>query len=156
MEVIFNQHIGNLVDKVDSYAKSGAAVDLKEAFSYYAYDVTGHLAFNQSFNTQVTSDPALLPPLSGHFFLGNLYGSVANLLPWIRNWTSWHPFVRRMIDSRKQLARQAAECVDKAIENHKSDERVRSLITSLIDAKDPVTGAKLSKPEISSEAFGFL
>ncbi|KIY04073.1 uncharacterized protein Z520_00765 [Fonsecaea multimorphosa CBS 102226] len=156
MEVIFNEHIGNLVHKVDDHAQSGHVMDLKEAFSYYAYDVTGHLAFNQSFNTQNQSDPDLLPPLWGHFFLGNLYGSVAHLLPWIRDWTSWHPFVKKMIQNRIQLRTQAAVCVERAISNHKEGETVRSLITSLIDAEDPATGAKLSQDEINSEAFGFL
>lgn len=156
MEIIFNQHVGNLVDKVENNSRSGSAMDLKEAFSYYAYDVTGHLAFNQSFNTQVLSNPALLPPLSGHFFLGNMYGSVANLLPWFRNWTSWHPFVRKMINSRRQMAQQAAECVRRAIQNHKEGDNVRTLITTLIDAKDPETGARLTQDEINSEAFGFL
>ncbi|KIW17543.1 hypothetical protein PV08_04737 [Exophiala spinifera] len=156
MEPIFNQNISNLISKFGACADSAAIVDLKIVFTYYAYDLTGKLAFNEDFNTQVTDDENLVPPFSDHFLLGNMYGSVANLLPWIRDWTAWHPFVKRIIQSRRQMGLQAARCVNKAIAHHKKDESVRTLLTSLIDAKDPETGATLTADEINSEAFGFL
>lgn len=156
MEVVFDEHITNLVSKVESYAASGAVLDLKEALSFYGYDFTGHISFNKHFNTQQLSDPKSLPPLNGHLLLGNLYGTVAHLLPHIRTVTAWHPEIRRLIRSRKELAAEAAKHVSDALQNHKEDEKVRTLMTSLIDAKDPETGAKLDLAELNAEAFAFL
>lgn len=156
VEGIFDMHINNLLLKLEQHALSGQVLDLKQALSFYGYDITGHLAFSTQYNTQVLNDPDELPPLNDHFLLGNMYGSVANLLPQIRTMTSWHPWVKRLHNSRAALAQNASDRVADAIRNHKSDEKIRTLLTSLIDARDPETGAKLDVAEINSEAFGFL
>jgi len=156
MEAIFDIHINNLIQKVKEHAQSGAVLDLKSALGFYGYDVTGQLAFDREFNTQVVDDPGQLPPLCDHFLMGNLYGAVANLLPYIRTYTSWIPWCRQLAESRATIAKTASESVQHAIANHKSDSPARTLLTSLINAKDPETGAKLSVDEINSEAFGFL
>jgi hypothetical protein len=83
-------------------------------------------------------------------------GSIVKLLPHIRTLTSWLPFVRRLHKSRAALAMTARRSVADAIENYKSGEKVHTLLNRLIEAKDPVTGAKLDVDEINSEAFGFL
>ncbi|KAH8816733.1 putative benzoate 4-monooxygenase cytochrome P450 [Xylogone sp. PMI_703] len=156
MEAIFDIHINNLMQKVKNHAESGTVLDLKSALGFYGYDVTGQLAFDREFSTQVVDDPEQLPPLCNHFLMGNLYGAVGNLLPYIRTYTSWIPWCRQLAESRAALAKTAAESVQHAIANHKSDTPNRTLLTSLINAKDPETGAKLSVEEINSEAFGFL
>ncbi|KEF63430.1 uncharacterized protein A1O9_01408 [Exophiala aquamarina CBS 119918] len=156
MEATFDIHITNLVERVRQAAETGLPLDLKSAFAFYGYDVTGQLAFDTEFSTQSRHDPTELPPLNDHFLLGNVYGSVANLLPQIKICTSWIPWVRSLQQSRKKLAQTASDCVRHAIANHKKDGPARTLLTSLIDAKDPETGATLSVSEINSEAFGFL
>jgi len=157
MEPTFDLHIHNLLAKVNESVNSQDIIDLKETFSYYSYDVTGQLAFNIHFNTQNMNLPKMLPPLIGHFQLGNMYGSVANLLPHVRTFASWLPipWVQRLVKSRKALAEMAASCVTSAIETRKN-EKTDTLLTSLIDAVDPETGAKLTVADICSEAFGFL
>jgi len=156
MEAIFDIHIGHLVDRVREAAETGNTLDLKSAFAFYGYDVTGQLAFDTEFNTQVKHDPKDLPPLNDHFLLGNIYGSIANLLPHIKTCTTWVPWVHALQDSRKKLAGLASTCVNHAVANHKQGGPARTLLTSLINAKDPETGATLSISEINSEAFGFL
>lgn len=131
-------------------------MDLKQALSFYGYDVTGHSAFNTQYNTQVINDPDELPPLNDYFSLGNMYGSVANLLPHIRTLTPWHPWVNHLHKSRATLAQNASDRVADAIRNHKSDENIPTLLTSLIDARDPEIGVKLNVTEINSEVFAFL
>jgi benzoate 4-monooxygenase len=109
MEAIFDIHINNLMQKVKEHAESGAVLDLKRALGFYGYDVTGQLAFDREFSTQVVDNPDLLPDLCDHFLMGNLYGAVANLLPYIRTYTSWIPWCRRLAESRATLAKTASE-----------------------------------------------
>jgi hypothetical protein len=42
VEVVLDEHITNLVAKVESYAISGAVLDFKEALSFHGYDFKGH------------------------------------------------------------------------------------------------------------------
>lgn len=156
MEAVFDIHIANLIARVHEAAGNGTNLDLKGAFAFYGYDVTGQLAFDTEFNTQTRHNPAELPPLNDHFLLGNLYGSIANLLPYVKACTSRIPWVRELQQSRMKLAQTASDSVDHAIANHKEHQPARTLLTSLIDAKDPETGETLSASEINSEAFGFL
>lgn len=46
--------------------------------------------------------------------------------------------------------------VSDALQNHKGNEEVRTLLTSLFDAEEPETGAKLDLVELNAETFAFL
>jgi cytochrome P450 len=160
MEDIFNRHIDNIRTKVDKYVQSGEAFDLKEIMSYYGYDVTGELSFSTQYGSQEADDPTRLPPINDHVLLSCMYGSVADLLPvpTLRTITSWVPsaWIQGLLKSRAYLRDNAGRCVKAAIEDHKTDKKAHNLLTQLIEAKDPETGAELDFAEIASEAFGFL
>ncbi|KAL2849878.1 cytochrome P450 [Aspergillus pseudoustus] len=156
MESMFDRHIANLMGSMEKHAKNGTVLDLKQALAFYGYDITGQLAFDHNFETQVMDDPDKMPPLNDHFFLGNIYGCVANLLPWVRSWTAWLPWVQKMIKSRVELTGVAAECIARAMKRHDNEAEPGTLLAALIGATNPDTGEKLTADEINSESFLFL
>lgn len=153
---MFDRHIDYLLTNLDRHSADGTAIDLKQALAFYGYDITGQLAFDTDFQTQLNEDPSRLPPLNDHFFLGNLYGCVADLLPTFATITAWHPWVAGLIKSRHELIALADSCVKQGIDNKKDKSNAGTLLEALITAKDPETGKELSKDEITSESFLFL
>ena len=155
MENIFDGHITILLQRLDKFAESGEVFDLKEAISFFTYDMIGELAFGTNFESQKAADPNNLPPIPDHVLLACMIGIMSDLLPYSKAVVAWLPFTwsRRLINGRDKLRKQAVSCVDAALS--KEDGR-QNLLTHLIQARDPDTGAPLTKANISSEAFGFL
>jgi hypothetical protein len=155
MEYIFDGHVGVLLERLDEFANSAASFDLKDAISFFTYDMIGELAFGTNFESQKAGDPDNLPPIPDHVLLACMIGIMSNLLPFSKSFVAWLPFTwcRRLVNGRIKLRNQAVSCVDVAIS--KADGN-KNLLTHLIAAKDAETGASLTKADISSEAFGFL
>lgn len=61
--------------------------------------------------------------------------------------------MRRLVKSRNALKLTCAECVEEKISHLHAR---ADLLQSLVYAKDPATGAKLTEEEINSEAFAML
>lgn len=159
MEVVFDRHTMNLREKLESYAETGEIFDLKVIFAFYAYDVLGELAFSTQFNSQQLDDPAQLPPINDHIFLASLYGSLPSLLPYSMRWSRYLPipWLQGLLRSRLKIRNKVSECVRKEIvEQKERPDKNKNLLTHLIAAKDPDTGAELTEDEICSEAFAFL
>lgn len=160
MEGIFDRHISELRKQIEEYAVSGEQFDLKELIAYYAYDIIGELAFSRDFGTLRSRDPADLPPINDHIFLGCMYGMLPNLLPYSMRLTKYIPlpYVQKMLKSRLRLRNTTAECVAVEMARSKDPQQntEKNLLTQLIDAKDPESGAGLTHTDVASEAFGFL
>jgi cytochrome P450 len=155
MENIFDSHIAVLLKRLDRFGESGETFDLKEAISFFTYDMIGELAFGTNFESQKAADPANLPPIPDHVLLACMIGIMSNLLPYSKSVVAWLPFSwsRRLVDGRVKLREQAVSCVDAAMGKEDGN---KNLLTHLIQARDADTGASLTKADISSEAFGFL
>jgi cytochrome P450 len=155
MEHISAGHTAVLLERLDKLAASGKALDLKEAISFFTYDMIGELAFGTNFDSQKAGDPENLPPIPDHILLACMIGIMSSLLPYSKAVVAWLPFAwcRRLINGRTKLRNQAVACVDAAMS--KEDDN-KNLLTHLIEAKDPDTGTSLTKADIRSEAFGFL
>ncbi|KAK5056690.1 hypothetical protein LTR84_012222 [Exophiala bonariae] len=156
MEEYIDRHIEKLLEVLEGQAKTGEAFDLKEFFAFYMLDVLGDLAFSQSFNAQVDQKPEKLPPINDHVFLACLMGMMPEMLPYLRAAAAWTPlpWLRRLFRARAQLKSLTAQCVRRRL-----DEKVngrKDLLTSLINAVDPVTGAKLTEIDINTEAFAMI
>jgi benzoate 4-monooxygenase len=160
MEEIFNRHIAQMREKLDSYANSGEIFDLKNIVAFYAYDVLGELAFDTQFDSQVKDNVENLPPINDHILLGCLYGSLPFLLPYSMKISGFLPVtgLQKLNRSRQRIRETVASCISTMFQKISEDEGIESntLLTQLIKAEDPETGRKLTTTEISSEAFGFL
>ncbi|KAH8815492.1 cytochrome P450 [Xylogone sp. PMI_703] len=155
MEYIFDRHLTTLRQRLDELTVSQQTFNLKELIEYYTFDVLGELAFSTQFESQKQADPDQMPPITEHVFLACIVGILSDLLPYSMKLISMLPvpWFRHLTNSRKQLRDKTVECVDIEMSNTGGN---KTLLTSLINAVDPDTGAKLSKAEICSEAFGFL
>jgi cytochrome P450 len=160
MEGIFDYHISELRKRIEEYAVSGEQFNLKELIAFYAYDIIGELAFSKKFGTLRSGNPIDLPPINDHVFLGCMYGMLPNLLPYSMRLTKYIPlpYVQKMLKSRLWLRNTTAECVGAEMTRSKDpqSDREKNLLTQLINAKDPDSGAGLTHSDVASEAFGFL
>lgn len=115
----------------------------------------GDLAFDNPFGAQLAHTK--VPNWNDHFFLGCLYGMLPSLLLWsmeIGNLIPL-PWFRDLVKSRQIMRDQTIACVTRSLcVSEKQDNR--SLLSYVIEARDPVTGEKLSMVDIYTEAFGFL
>ncbi|KIX03159.1 uncharacterized protein Z518_06710 [Rhinocladiella mackenziei CBS 650.93] len=166
MEEYLNINIGILKQKLDHYASTGQAFDLKKAFHYYVIDTLGELAFSQSFGIQVTDDESLVPPVKEHSLLAAVTGAWPAMLPRLKKWLPLVPYkpLKDLFRGRKACADLASQCVRRRLDDLadlKDDEssvRVqrKDILTSLILAKHPETGERLTKTDLETEAFGFI
>ncbi|OCL14612.1 cytochrome P450 [Glonium stellatum] len=154
MEPIIDYHMGILRKKLDQCAKTGQVFDLKEYLGACILDGLGEMAFARSFDSQSTESPAVSNAIRDHILLACSIGQLP-LQSLTKAAIAWSPipWIRRLIQSRQQLKQQCAECVDYRI-SHPSDRK--DLLHSLIKAKDPDTGAELTRLDINTEAFAML
>jgi len=155
MEPLLNQNISFLRLKLDSASKACSAICLKDCFAYYMVDVLGELAFSQSFGVQMSDNPN--PPRTiEHILLSNIMGLVPNLMPFLKKITPWVPipWVQNCVATRIALKKIAVDCVGKRLEKSQPDRT--DILSYLVNARDPETGAKLSEDEINTEAFGLM
>lgn len=155
MEHIFDCHIKKLLDAMDAFGDR--PFDLKELIAYYTYDIMGELIFNADFGSQDAQDPAHLPPINNHIWLGCLYGMLPSLLPYSMHLSPWIPlpWLQDKLKSRRALREKTAIYVTAELEKGRAVER-HNILNRLLHAKDPDTGEGLTTDQISSEAFAFL
>lgn len=156
MENFVDQHLEKLIQNLDTFARTGDAFDLKDYVAYYVLDVLGELAFSRSFDAQDFRDPRRLPPINDHIYLACLMGMMPSIMPLFKKVAPHLPLAwfQSLFQARKQLKDTTAECVARRIHSHINDRK--DLLTNLINAEDPETGAKLTELEINTEAFAML
>ena len=156
MESFIDTHLQRLLDNLQHLAKTGETFDLKDYISYYVLDVLGELAFSRSFDAQIAQNPAHLPPINDHIYLSCLMGMMPSLMPTFKTIAPRLPipWFRSLFQARKRLKDLTAECVSRRLQNSNDDRK--DLLTGLIRAVDPETGAKLTELEINTEAFAML
>lgn len=166
MEEYLDLNIGILKQKLDRYAKSGEMFDLKRAFHYYVIDTLGELAFSQSFGVQLSDDDSLVPPVKEHSLLAAATGSWPGMLPTLKKWLPLVPYkpLKNLFRGRQACADLASRCVTRRLQElagvMDDDASIRAqrkdILTSLILAKHPETGERLTKTDLETEAFGFM
>jgi cytochrome P450 len=156
MEFYIDGHLAKLLSNLAQRAKTGEVFDFKELIAFYVLDVLGELAFSQSFDAQTEQIPEKLPPINDHIFLACLMGMMPEVLPYLRAVAAWTPlpWVQQLFKARAQLKTLTAQCVRRRL-NEKLSGR-KDLLSSLINAVDPVTGAKLTELDINTEAFAMV
>lgn len=156
MEIYIDKHLKRLLDNLDQRAKTGEVFDLKELIAFYVFDILGELAFSQSFDAQIEQLPEKLPRINDHVFLACLMGMMPEVLPYLRSVAAWTPlpWLQRLFKARAQLKTFTEQCVSRRL-NEKVSGR-KDLLSSLINAVDPVTGAKLTELDINTEAFAMM
>lgn len=158
MESIFDRHIQELLTTIAQHC-GDEAFDLKELIAYYTYDIMGELIFNADFGAQRKQDPAQLPPINEHIFLGCLYGMLPSLLPYsmaLSKYIPW-PWLQHLLRSRKMLRDQTALHVLQEMQREKQGvQETQTILHRLIQATDSETGERLTEEQIDSEAFAFL
>lgn len=161
-----DSNIGILRNKIASYCETGAPFDLRKALQYYVVDVLGELAFSQSFGAQEASDDEHVPPVIEHSLLAAVTGAWPAMTFKLKKWLPLVPIrsLQRLFQGRQACADLAAKCVAKRLQelekvsgNEDADPSKRKdLLTSLILARDPDTGEKLTQIDLQTEAFGFM
>jgi len=156
MESYMDGHLLKLLDNLGQRAETGEVFDFKALVAFYVLDVLGELAFSQSFHAQTEQAPEKLPPINDHIYLACLMGMMPEVLPYLKMVAAWTPlpWLQRLFKARAQLKALTAQCVSRRI-NEKNSGR-KDLLTSLINAVDPETGAKLTELDINTEAFAML
>ncbi|KAL1801136.1 hypothetical protein ACET3X_001478 [Alternaria dauci] len=167
MEDLLDKNVKILKQKLCRYAESGEVVDLKKLFKFYTIDILGELAFGRSFAVQETGDESRVPPVVEHSLLAAVTGAWPAMTFRLKRWLPKVPSrgLRRLFEGRAACANLAATCVRQrlaALRNAKgfdddatTPER-KDLLTSLIVAKDPDTGDRLSQTDLEAEAFGLI
>ncbi|KAL3490374.1 cytochrome P450 [Aspergillus germanicus] len=164
MEKYLDLNIAILKAKIHAYATTGQAFDLKKFLHYYVIDVLGELAFSQSFGVQEADDESLVPPVLEHSLLAAVTGAWPAMTMRLRRWLPYVPHggLQKLLAGRKACADLASACVqrrlkglEKAGEGGGGEER-KDILTNLIKAKHPETGARLTPIELETEAFGFI
>ena len=155
MEGVFDHHIRALMEQLDRASDAGTTLDLGQALSFLGYDLIGHLAFDRDFGTQVAQDATQLPPFHDSLSLGSLHACISPS-SWLKKLTFQIPWVRKLMASRDAITKLAEGFVKEGMERYKDKRVDGTLLSSLIAARDPVTGQMLTPEEITSEAFIFL
>ena len=165
MEQYMDDNIALVRSRIAHYSKIGQAFDLKELIHRYIIDVLGELAFSQSFELQNTGEMSRAPPVKRHTLLGSVMGSWPSMIHWLKWVLPKLPIapIQNLFEGRRQCAQVAADCVQRRLAQVKTEETTGSdapprkdLLTTLIRAKDPDTGARLTQTDLETEAFGFI
>jgi benzoate 4-monooxygenase len=156
MEPLIDKHVKLLRENLDQAADSGVVVDLKELIAYYVLDVLGDLAFSQSFDSQKIKDENKLPPINDHIYLACLLGQMPELLPYLKKICAYTPlpWFQRLFAARRKLVELTANCVRRRLDEKSAGRK--DLLSCLIDAVDPDTGARLTELDINTEAFAMV
>jgi cytochrome P450 len=166
MEQYLDKNIGILKEKISRRAETGEAFDLKKALHYYVVDVLFELAFSQSFGVQKSEDDSQMPPVKAHTLLGSAMGAWPSMTASLRKWLPKLPVrrIQSLFEGRKACVVLASSSVRRRLLDLKSPkndaavikEQRKDLLTSLILAKDPETGRRLTQVDLETEAFGFM
>ncbi|KIW00167.1 uncharacterized protein PV09_08209 [Verruconis gallopava] len=165
MEPYLDANISILRQKLDNFCDRNEIFDLKRLLHYYVIDVLGELAFGRSFGVQIADDESLVPPVVEHSLLAAATGSWPAMTRRLKKWLPKLPIpaLRRLFKGREACAALAASNVQRRMEELRSmmgtNEKYlgrKDIITSLILAKHPETGERLSRADLETEAFGFI
>lgn len=164
MEKYLDENIVILKNKIASYADRGEAFNLKMLVQFYVVDVLGELAFSQSFGIQVADDESLVPPVIEHSLLAAVTGAWPMMTFTLKKWLPKvpHKGLQALFKGRAACASLASRCVKRRIasleetKSQGSEEQRKDILTNLILAKDPDTGANLTQTDLETEAFGFM
>ncbi|KAH6871509.1 cytochrome P450 [Thelonectria olida] len=156
MEQYIDQHLMQFRRNLDHCSDTDEVFDLKELIAFFVLDVLGDLAFRTSFDSQVHQDASKLPPINDHIFLACLLGMVPDMMPFLKKIFAWTPlpWLQELLRARQQLKDLTADCVRRRIDD--KDGGRNDLLTCLINAVDPDTGATLTELDIQTEAFAFI
>jgi cytochrome P450 len=126
----------------------------EEYIGFCILDGLGEMAFAKSFDSQRTEDATISNAIRDHILLACSIGQLP-LQSVSKAVIAWSPipWVRQLVKSRQQLKQQCTECVDYRI-SHPSNRK--DLLHNTINAKDPETGAGLTRLDINTEAFAML
>ena len=166
MEQYLDINIKILKEKLAHYAATNEEFDLKKAFHYYVIDTLGELAFSQSFGVQVADDESLIPPVKEHSLLAAVTGAWPAMMSTLKKWLPIFPVrsLQGLFAGRQACADLASKCVQKRLadladikDNEAAIRKQRKdILTSLILAKHPDTGERLTQIDLETEAFGFM
>lgn len=167
MEQYMDINVKILKEKLYSYAASGRPFDLKKALHLYVVDTLGELAFSQSFNVQKPDDESRAPPVKEHSLLAAVTGSWPAMTSNLKTWLPFvpHKGLQKLFQGRQACADLASECVQARLSVLRNDEKSndfntaakrKDLLTNLILAQHPETGARLTQTDLETEAFGFM
>lgn len=164
MEQYLDANIKILKGKIAGFAERNEVFDLKKVLQFYVVDVLGELAFSQSFGVQIADDESMVPPVVEHSLLAAVTGSLPSMTKALKRWLPKVPLrgLRRLFEGRAACAKLASQCVQRRLnvlqdvkEDAASQQR-KDILTSLILAEEPETGARLSQTDLETEAFGFM
>lgn len=159
-------HIKILKGKIREHAKAGRAFDLKKLLQYYVVDVLFELAFSQNFGIQASGDEVRIPPVKEHTLLASATGAWTSMGGKLKKWLPVVP-----LESIQNLAKGRIACIILARESVKkrlheldivkddeasAEKQRKDLLTTLILARDPDTGRRLTQTDLETEAFGFM
>lgn len=173
LERIMDNQLGILRQRLESMALNHGVFDLKvrlsgtfiifccclrffrkEFLSSCMLDGLGEMAFARSFGAQKRTDPPEITAIHDHILLSCAIGQLP-LQAVSKVLISWSPIprIRNLIKSRNMLKKRCEECVQYRILNEQPG---KDLLGGIINAKDPETGASLSRLEVNTEAFAML
>lgn len=166
MEEYMDVNIRLLKDKLSKYSVDGRSFDLKKLLHYYVIDVLGELAFSQTFGVQIADDEAMVPPVVEHSLLAAATGSWPSMLAYLKKALPLVPYkpLSKLFAGRQAVIDLASRCVDRRRQElgHVGDDKElikgqrKDILTSLMLARHPDTGQRLSDAELKAEAFGFM
>jgi len=166
MEQYLDENIAILRQRITEACEHNRAFDLKDLLHNYVIDVLGELAFSKSFDLQKTGDRSQVPPVKEHTLLGSTLGAWPRMLHWLKWALPKLPIasIQNLFEGRRKCAELAARCVQSRLSEMKTEDGTgesgikprKDLLTTLIRAKDPETGARLTQTDLETEAFGFM
>lgn len=166
LEQYLDLNMGLLRRKIKGYCDTHEVFDLKKIIHFYVIDVLGELAFGQSFGVQLAHDESLAPPVVEHSLLAAATGAWPAMTFKLKQWLPLVPYkpLRDLFDGRARVARLASQCVKRRLEEAARAEEAgtkdvlsrKDILTDLILAKNPDTGARLTQADLETEAFGFI
>ncbi|KAL2842058.1 cytochrome P450 [Aspergillus pseudoustus] len=165
MEQYLDLNIAILRSKIRAHCATDQPFDLKKLLHYYVIDVLGELAFSQSFGVQEADDESLVPPVVEHSLLAAVTGAWPAMTMTLKKWLPCvpHSGLQKLFAGRKACADLASACVQRRLKGLEgkdgelaADEERKDILTNLIKAKHPETGARLTPIDLETEAFGFI
>ena len=166
LEQYLDLNMGLLRRKIQGYCDTHEVFDLKQVIHFYVIDVLGELAFGQSFGVQLAHDESLAPPVVEHSLLAAVTGAWPAMTSKLKRWLPLVPYkpLQGLFQGRARVARIASECVKRRLEEAAKVEEAgtkeiisrKDILTDLILARNPDTGARLTQADLETEAFGYI
>ncbi|KAJ4316675.1 hypothetical protein N0V84_007723 [Fusarium piperis] len=162
MEHHLDANIRILRSRIAEYAETGETFDLAKCLHHYMVDVLGQLAFSHNFEVQTSRDESSVPPVAAHGLIAVASGSWPFILPYVRKWLPKipHPGLQALFKGRADCFKLATSCVQRRFDQVKRGEKEwdegSDILTNLILAKHPDTGAHIARVDVEAESFGFI